>query len=454
MAGVSNRTRSKNVPLFRSLSPDVSFYSKPKRRKNDEDDKGLDNVSGFSSKTCSKSVPLFGVSSRTRSKSVPLFGCLSVDGSSKRRKSDEGEKGLDFASGFKKMKVKEEPFVVPENAKVIISIDDDDDDVKVVEKKCGLEEDNPISICSDEYGESDEEDSVGFGGDNEEEEKEEKGDDDVKEEVKKDESKGSGGNGNIDVKDENFVDEKCGLAHENVIIIDTDENGESDEEEEHSVGSDSDNAAAADDDDVNEGVKSDESGRIDEFADEDSDESEDDDSSDDFKVEELNEISDNDDDSSSDSPYVDEKEEKKKGYRKDFNVVEKLVREVMDRQCGISEKNNENSSSSTSTDHASVSSSIYVKKGSSSKLDGVSETLKAKSVDVKMKNVSDESVNVGVNAKSKDNVSDSDQGKDQYVGGVSSVQTKQENEVLWDELDTSLGEEDSVSKVNLLFKHI
>jgi len=505
MAGVSSRTRSRNVPLFSSISVDGSFSSKSKRRKSDEDDKGLDSVSGFST----KNVLLFGVSSRTRSKNVPLFGSLSVDGSSKRRKSDGGEKGLDSVSGSKKMKVEEEeeePFVVPKNAKVV-SIDEDEKmfdskDGNFVEKKCGLDEDNPISICSDEYGESDEEHSVSFDADNEEQQQQQqqKEGDDVKEEVKNDESKGSG---EFDVKDKKFVDEKCGLAQENTVItIDTDEDGESDEEENHSVGSDSDNAA--DDDDANEGANSDESGGIGEFADEDSDESdddddddsdeteEDDDSSGDFKVEELDEISDNDDDDSSSDSYVDEKEDKKKGYRKDLNVVEKLVREVMDRKYGISEKNNANSPSSTSTDeleHAdrtSVSSSVYVKKGSS-KLNGVSETLKARSVDVKVKNVSDENVNVGVNAKSKDNVGDSDEGKDQYVGGVSSVRTKQgqkkesdkqkmmenkgrdykvganirngakkgeENEVLWEELDAALRESKAVSKVNLLFKHI
>lgn len=441
-------------------------------------------MAGFSS----KNVPLFGVSSRTRSKNVPLFGSLLLGGSSKRRKSDEEGKGLEYVSGSKRRKMNEEPFVVPADAEVV-SIDDDEyEDVgqeglehsdekmseggvasggsgdfdaeiaKFVDEKCDRAQDNPIPISSDEYGESDEELSVDSDANNEEEEKENE-DYVVKEGVKSDESDGTG----------RFSDKG------EKVIIDLDDSEESEEDEE------------------------------------DSDESEANDSSDeDFVVDEPNEISDNDDnDCSSSSSYVDddddaeEEEKKKEGYRKDFNVVEELVRKVKSKKSGISESNNgevnvensssygnddeemvrkgrdkksgiserkceevenENRPSSTNTDkldhadHASVSSSTYVKKGSSSKLNGVSETLKAKSVDVKVKNVSDESVNVGANAKSKDNVGDSDQGKDQYVGldvgGVSSVQTKQENEVLWDELDEALRESEAVSKVNLLFKLI
>jgi len=397
----------------------------------------------------SKNVPLFGVSSRTRSKNVPLFGSLLLGGSLKRRKSDEEGKGLDYVSGSKKRKMTEEPFVVPKDVEVV-SIDDDEyEDVG----EEGLEHsDEKMSEAGVE----------------------------------------SGGSGDFDAKDGKFVDENCDRAQDNPIPLSSDESGESNEE--LSVDSDADNEEEEkekEDEVVKEGVKSDESvGRfsdkgekvIIDFDDsekseeeEDSDESEAIDYSDeDFEADELNEISDNDnDDSSSSSSYVDddaeeeEEEEKKEGYRKDFNVVEELVRKVKSKKSGISEGNNEevnveNSSSYGNddeemvrkgkdkksgiserkcgelddADHASVSSCTIEKKGSpSSKLNGVSEILKPMSVEVKVKNLSDESVNVGVNAKSKnkskENVGDSDRGKDQFVkgldvGGVSSVQKRQQ----------------------------
>jgi len=495
------------------------------------------------------------VSSRTRSKNVPLFRCLPKK-SKRLRKSYEDDMGLDhYVSRCKKMKVKRETFVLPKNVKVI-SIDDDDDvemfdskDGSFVENKCGLDEDNPISIGSDEYDESDEEHSVGFGADNEEEEEEEGVD--VKEEVKNDESKGSG---EYDDKVKNFVD--------------LDNSAES--------GDDSDSV---------------------------SDESEDDDSDDgDFDVDKVNDM---DDDSSSGSPYDDDEEEeeeeedededeekeKKKGGRKYLNVVEDLVREVMDRQSGISEMNNEeinveNSPSSTKneemkdnspsvnngemehsgygekmkdknpsvnnevehSDYASVGTSNSFEKmngsfvhndevehsdpikgsSSSSNLKETSEIQKEKC----MQNVSDDDLNVTkesvnlcgdidiakIKVKVEDNadtnecvkVVDSHEGKGKYgkgldVGGVSLVQTKEEEmknepvvfefkydavdrrerqpppvpvetppsiwsfkkvgkvqktkedeeeEVLWDEMETALRESKAVSKVILLFRNI
>ena len=494
------------------------------------------------------------VSSRTRSKNVPLFRCLPKK-SKRLRKSYEDDMGLDhYVSRCKKMKVKRETFVLPKNVKVI-SIDDDDDvemfdskDGSFVENKCGLDEDNPISIGSDEYDESDEEHSVGFGADNEEEEEEEGVD--VKEEVKNDESKGSG---EYDDKVKNFVD--------------LDNSAES--------GDDSDSV---------------------------SDESEDDDSDDgDFDVDKVNDM---DDDSSSGSPYDDDEEEeeeedededeekeKKKGGRKYLNVVEDLVREVMDRQSGISEMNNEeinveNSPSSTKneemkdnspsvnngemehsgygeemkdknpsvnnevehSDYASVATSNSFEKmngsfvhndevehsdpikasSSSSNLKETSEIQKEKC----MQNVSDDDLNVTkesvnlcgdidiakIKVKVEDNadtnecvkVVDSHEGKGKYgkgldVGGVSLVQTKEEEmknepvvfefkydavdrrerqpppvpvetppsiwsfkkvgkvqktkedeeeEVLWDEMETALRESKAVSKVILLFRNI
>jgi len=489
-----------------------------------------------------------GVSSRTRSKNVSLFGCLPPK-SKRRRKSDEepfvifidgdddGDEDMyfDSASDSKNMKLKDEPFVIPEGAKV-------------------------ISIDEDDYGDEDEEGSVQQCVDVEKEEK----------------------SVEFAEKDENFVGEKSGCDEDNPISIHSDEYDDSDEEH---YGSDSDAADAdevkdgvksdadvdakdgvkmdADDGagDVKDGVKSDEVGGNGEFYDkdksfidlgdsdksdgDDSDESEDSDSDEseeietsdeDFRVDEMNEVFGNGDDSSSSSSYVNEKQEeeeeeevekKKTGGPKYYTAVEELVREVMDRQSGISERNNEevnvensssyhndeemvsevkgkksgifkrkyeevenvgNSPSATNidelehADHASVSSCTIEKKGSSSsKPNGVS--VKPKSVEGKVKNLSDESVNIGVNAKSKnkskENVGDSDRGKDQFVkgldvGGVSSVQKKQEemkfdavdrrdrqpppvpveNDVLWDELETILRELEAVCKVIILFKNI
>ncbi|GAU48259.1 hypothetical protein TSUD_174970, partial [Trifolium subterraneum] len=174
IVGVSGRTRSKNVPLFGCLS---LYGSSSKRRKNVENDKGLESVSvsiSGSKRMRIKDEPFVmidGVSSRTRSKNVPLlFDCLSLDVSSlKRRKTDEDDMGLESVSGSKDRKVNEG----------VISIHADED----VE---GLEQ------CD---------------------EKKIKGDVDVNKEVKSDES------GEIDAKDGNFVDEKCDLESENPITI-------------------------------------------------------------------------------------------------------------------------------------------------------------------------------------------------------------------------------------------
>ena len=124
-----------------------------------------------------------------------------------------------------------------------------------------------------------------------------------------------------------------------------------------------------------------------------------------------------------------------------------MVREVKGKNNGIFNRKyekveNENSPFASNidelqhADHASVSSCTIEKKGSSSsKPNGVSETLKLRSVEGKVRNLSDECMNIGVNAKSKakskENVGDSDRGKDQFVkglnvGGVSSVQKNQE----------------------------
>ncbi|RHN45026.1 putative DNA helicase chromatin remodeling SNF2 family [Medicago truncatula] len=471
---------------------------------------------------------------------------------------------FDSLSGSKKRKVREEPFLIPENAK-IISIDDDDNegseqcdekmfegvfDVKKEVKSGGSGKfyakdgtvENPITIISDEYGESDEKHSKKrklkeepfVVHDNSEVIFFDIGDEkmfvdgyDVTENVKIDES------GKFDAKDGKFVDEKCGWTLENPITIQSDDehsvssdsnddeeeenydnvkqgekSGASDEsadkdiffvdlddsdesDEEHSVGSasdsDSDSNSDSDDDDdnVQEGAKSGGSG---EFADKDnffvdlddsdesdeehcfdSDESEENETSDeDFRVDELNEISDNDDDSSSDNDG--KEKEKKKGGRKYDNVAEELLREAIDRHNGISEMNNEEVKDKSPSikndevehsDYGSVATSTtFEKKGSSSNKNDTSKKQKAKSVE----NVSDDDVNVAkakerakpnetvnlrddVNVakakckshvKAKDNakpyesvdVSDSDEGKEHVkgldAGGVSLVQTKQE----------------------------
>lgn len=395
---------------------------------------------------------------------------------------------FDSLSGSKKRKVREEPFLIPENAK-LISIDDDDNegseqcdekmfeggydvkkDVKCdesgefdakdgnfVDEKRGWTLENPITIHSDE------EHSVGSDSDSDSDDDEEEDDDDddnVKQEEK------SGGSD----------DEST-----NIFFVDLDDSDESDEE--HSVGSDSD--SDADDSDVKEGANS---GGRGEFADKDnffvdlddsdesdeehcfdSDESEENETSDeDFRVDELNEISDNDDDSSSDNDG--KEKEKKKGGQKYDNVAEELLREAIDRHNGISEMNNEevkdkspsiNNDEVEHSDYGSVATSTtFEKKGSSSNKNDTSKKQKAKSVE----NVSDDDVNVAkakerakpnetvnlrddVNVakakckshvKAKDNakpyesvdVSDSDEGKEHVkgldAGGVSLVQTKQE----------------------------
>ncbi|PNX86610.1 SNF2 family amino-terminal protein [Trifolium pratense] len=237
-----------------------------------------------------------GVSSRTRSKKVPLFHSPLFDSSSsKRRKNEEDATSLDSASGSKRRRLKDEAFLIPENAE-IISIDDEDEE--------------------------------GF-----------------KKEVKIDESGGSSEIG--DNKDGNFVDEKIGWDRENPIIF-LDESGESDDEEEeedsvkegvksYESGECADkNLIVLDDTDesVNEDDDSDESDDDDE--DDDDDESEENETSDeDFNVDELDEVSDDDDDS------YDDEGKKKKRTRKDFDVVEELERDVMDKQSGVSVNNDE-----------------------------------------------------------------------------------------------------------------
>ncbi|GAU48255.1 hypothetical protein TSUD_174930 [Trifolium subterraneum] len=237
-----------------------------------------------------------GVSSRTRSKKVPLFHSpLPDSSSSKRRKNDEDVMSFDSASGSKRTRLKDEAFVFPENAEVI-SIDDEDGE--------GFKKQ-----CEDKIDEN-------------------------------------GGSSEIGDKDGNFVDEKIGLDSENPIIC-SDESGESEEEEEEEgvkegVKSDEiseftdkdENLIVLDDSDesVNEDDDSDESDD-----DDDDDESEEDETSDeDFKVDELNEVSDDDDDDS-----YDDEGKKKRRMRKDFDVVEELEREVMDKESGVSVNNDE-----------------------------------------------------------------------------------------------------------------
>ncbi|KAI5430493.1 hypothetical protein KIW84_034904 [Lathyrus oleraceus] len=113
---------------------------------------------------------MVGVSSRTRSKNVPLYGSLSLHGSSKRRKSKEDDTCF-AASCSKQRKAKKEPFVLPPDAKVIYIDDENGDDA--VEKKsesCAADikeevengefvDEKPSVVCLDESGESYEEDS-------------------------------------------------------------------------------------------------------------------------------------------------------------------------------------------------------------------------------------------------------------------------------------------------------
>ncbi|WJX75977.1 hypothetical protein P8452_59451 [Trifolium repens] len=175
---------------------------------------------------------MVGVSSRTRSKNIPLFSSLSLNrSSSKRKKSDEDVLSLESVSGSKRRKLKDESFVLPKKDEVICFYDDDSDeeglehcDVNVKkevksyengdkngnfvdDEKCGWERENPIIMDSDD------EDFVGSEADDE--------GDDVRKEVKVDESGGSG----------KFVDK-------NEVFIDVDDSDESDEDGEDSDESD------------------------------------------------------------------------------------------------------------------------------------------------------------------------------------------------------------------------
>ncbi|XP_058749016.1 SNF2 domain-containing protein CLASSY 3-like [Vicia villosa] len=100
---------------------------------------------------------MVGVSSRTRSKNVPSYGSLSLSRSSKRIKKEEDDMSF-AASGSKKRKGKNEPFVLPSDAKVIF-IDDDVKEEEESEENGGFVDEKPTVIHLDESGESDEEDS-------------------------------------------------------------------------------------------------------------------------------------------------------------------------------------------------------------------------------------------------------------------------------------------------------
>ncbi|MCI35767.1 SNF2 family amino-terminal protein, partial [Trifolium medium] len=104
------------------------------------------------------------VSSRTRSKNVPC--CLSLDGSSlKRRKSDEDDMGLESVSGSKEKKVNEDVIFIHGDDDVegleqcdekkfegdvdvkneVKSDEIDAKDENFVDEKCDLEPENPIT---------------------------------------------------------------------------------------------------------------------------------------------------------------------------------------------------------------------------------------------------------------------------------------------------------------------
>jgi hypothetical protein len=247
---------------------------------------------------------MVGVSSRTRSKTVPLFSGLSLGrSSSKRKKIDEDVMSLESVSGSKRRKEKNESFVFPKNDEVIFI--DDDDYVEEGSEHCDV---------------------------------------DVEKEVK---SYESGGSCEIGDKNGNFVDDKkCGWERENPIIMDSDDDEQfvGDVRKKVKVDESGGSGKFVDKDQIF--VEIDDSDESDE-EDDDSDESEEDETSDeDFNVDEVKEISDHDDDSSSDSSFVDdvddkeeeeEEEKKKKDWRKHlngkyFNVVEKLAREVNDEK--------------------------------------------------------------------------------------------------------------------------
>ncbi|CAK8541314.1 unnamed protein product [Lathyrus sativus] len=184
-------------------------------------------MAGVSSRTRSKNVTINGVSTRTRSKNVPLFGSISFHGScscslkSKRRKSNEKDKG----SSSKKRKPNEESFGLHEDVDVVcIDSDDEEGDQDLLQyfedcvdgdsdedwleyrRKKKFEVDD-IDVKDEELsgdivengGEGGLEDCVGV----------------VNNEV---ESEKNGGIGVLVEKDESFDDEKCGLISGNLII--------------------------------------------------------------------------------------------------------------------------------------------------------------------------------------------------------------------------------------------
>ncbi|CAK8561323.1 unnamed protein product [Lathyrus sativus] len=340
-----------------------------------------------------------GVSSRTRSKNVQLFNSLSLDGPSssklkRSRKNYEDETGFDSASCSKKTRVKEKPFVLSQNIKVIC-IDDDDDDDDDDEKMFEGGGDVKRKVGSDESGRID-----GF-------------------DAKKNVENVGGSHDDFVDKDENFVDENCDWTSENLV----DEN--CDWTSENPI-TNSDDESESDED---ESETSDEEFQVNDSS---SYENDDDDDDDDDEEEEEEEA----------------KEEKKNVWRKYYSVVEELVRKVKDEKSGVKggksgveEVEIENSPSSVhneeseNADYGSVTtSSALEKKGyfdpmkaccSSNLNEAFSETTKAKSVENVSLDDDDDDVNESVT------VDDYDEGKEQCVRGlgverVSLFQTKQE----------------------------
>jgi hypothetical protein len=88
-----------------------------------------------------------------------LFHSLPLDSSSsKRRKKNDEDISLESSCGSKRRRLKDETFLVPENAEVISLDDEDEGEVKINES--GWVSENPITICSNE-----EQDEVIFGKD-------------------------------------------------------------------------------------------------------------------------------------------------------------------------------------------------------------------------------------------------------------------------------------------------
>ena len=472
-------------------------------------------MAGVSSRTRSKNVLLLGVSSRTRSKNIPLFGSIPLVGLSKRRKSV-----LDSVSGSKKRKVEEEPFVVPKNVEVI-SIDYDDGDEKGSEHCDERIVDVENKVESDEIGEKDErevkEESfvvpkngevISIDDDDKDEEGSVQCDEkmfegcvDVEKEVQTEES--GGGSDEIDAKDGNIVDDDNDVndSDENESGEEEDDDDDDDDESEENETSDEDFIV----DEVNEISESDdESSSGSSSVDDDEEEEEEKDEEEDEDEEEkkkggqkyfnvVEELAREANDRHSESSYVDnddgeeEEEEEEKDKVEDLskiweecsNGLLEMVREVEDQKSAISETNNvevniENSPSVCNdvSEHAEHSSLIAFEKKDyfdpvkgcfSSNRNGASKKRESKNVGIKMQNVSNqfdfqfvadqpisfghskvhkgESNNANAKAKSKDdaivyenvnvNVGDSDEGKQKHVkglgvGGVSSPQAKQE----------------------------